>query len=206
MGRFVVLEGGDGAGKDTQIELLRTHLARLGRDTEFVFVRDPGSTDIGVKLREIVLHDKHVSRTAELLMYLAARVQLVEEKIRPALAAGKSVVSNRFDLSTIAYQIYGRERRELLPFVKQMSEYALGGIRPDVLIYLDCPPDIGLIRAKQAGDPDRFEEEKIQFHERVREGYLAHLHEYPEHYSIDATQSVETVHHGVLRALGVSMG
>jgi dTMP kinase len=194
-GRFIVLEGGDGAGKDTQIDLLKKHLG----ETECVFVRDPGSTEIGTKLREIVLHDKRVSRTAELLMYLAARVQLAEEKVRPAIEAGKTVISNRFDLSTIAYQIYGRERLELLSFVKQMSEYALGGVRPDVVILLDCPPEVGLRRAAHAGDLDRFEQEKLAFHERVRAGYHAHIHEYPEHHIMDATQSAEEVHAEIVR-------
>ena len=100
-GTFIVFEGGDGAGKDTQIELLHTKFD----PARFVFVRDPGSTEIGQKLREIVLHDKRIARTAELLIYLAARVQLAEEKIRPALERGINVISNRFDLSTIAYQI-----------------------------------------------------------------------------------------------------
>jgi dTMP kinase len=202
-GRFIVFEGGDGAGKDTQIELLRAELERRGELERYLFVRDPGSTEIGTRLREIVLHDKRVSRTAELLMYLAARVQLAEEKIRPALEAGKVVVSNRFDLSTIAYQIYGRERLELLSFVKQMSEYALGGVRPDMVLLLDCPPDIGLRRAAEAGELDRFEEEKLAFHERVRAGYHAHIVEYPVHHILDATRSREEVHMDVLGALSL---
>jgi dTMP kinase len=202
-GRFIVFEGGDGAGKDTQIEMLRAALAARGALSGYAFVRDPGSTEIGMKLREIVLHDTRVSRTAELLMYLAARVQLAEEKIRPALEQGITVVSNRFDLSTIAYQIYGRERLELLSFVKQMSEYALGGIRPDVVLLLDCPPDVGLARAAKAGDLDRFEAEKRAFHERVRTGYRAHIAEYPAHYVIDATRSKEEVHTEVLRLLAL---
>lgn len=200
-GQFIVFEGGEGAGKDTQIEILRTHLEKQGTLDRYEFVRDPGSTEIGTKLREIVLHDRRVARTAELLMYLAARVQLAEEKIRPALEAGVNVISNRFDLSTIAYQIYGRERLELLPFVKQMSEYALGGVRPDVVVLLDCPPEIGLTRAAQTGAFDRIEEEKLAFHERVRAGYHAHVHEYPAHHIIDATQSQEDVAKTVLRAL-----
>lgn len=198
-GTFIVFEGGDGAGKDTQIAILEAKLD----PAHFIFVRDPGSTDIGQKLREIVLHDKRVARTAELLMYLAARVQLAEEKIRPAIESGVNVISNRFDLSTIAYQIYGRERLELLTFVKQMSEYALGGVRPDIVILLDCPADVGLTRAKNAGELDRFEQEKIAFHERVRAGYHAHIGEYPVHHIIDATQGIDAVHEEVKKALGV---
>lgn len=202
-GQFIVFEGGEGAGKDTQIEILRARIEASNEDVRYIFVRDPGSTEIGTKLREIVLHDKRVARTAELLMYLAARVQLAEEKIRPALDAGVNVISNRFDLSTIAYQIYGRERLELLSFVKQMSEYALGGVRPDTIVLLDCPPEIGLGRASKAGALDRIEEEKIAFHERVRSGYLAHVHEYPKHHIIDAAQSTEAVASEVARALSL---
>jgi dTMP kinase len=202
--RFIVFEGGDGAGKDTQIAMLEKYLVEKGVREQYVFVRDPGSTEIGTQLREIVLHDARVSRTAELLMYLAARVQLAHERIRPALEAGKVVVSNRFDLSTIAYQIYGRERLELLTFVKQMSEYALGGIRPDTVLLLDCPPDVGLRRAKAAGELDRFEEEKLSFHERVRQGYHAHIAEYPEHHIIDATVDVHLVHEQVLNLLHIA--
>lgn len=202
-GTFIVFEGGDGAGKDTQIELLRTRLVEKGCADQYIFVRDPGSTEIGQKLREIVLHDTRVARTAELLMYLAARVQLAEEKIRPAVDAGINVISNRFDLSTIAYQIYGRERLELLSFVKQMSEYALGGVRPDVVVLLDCPSDVGLARASKAGALDRFETEKIAFHERVRVGYQAHIGEYAKHHIIDATQGVDRVHSEICSALGL---
>lgn len=194
-GKFIVFEGGEGVGKDTQIELLRTMLPQ----EQYLFVRDPGSTDIGLALREIVLHDKRVARTAELLMYLAAHVQLVEEKIKPALEAGVHVIANRFDLSTVAYQIYGRERLDQLLFVKQMSEYALGGIRPDILILLDCPPTLGLARTAMAKTFDRIEEEKIAFHERVREGYLKHIGEYPQHFIIDASRSIEVVHEDVVR-------
>lgn len=198
-GTFIVFEGGEGAGKDTQIEMLKANV-----DSEkFLFVRDPGSTEIGTKLREIVLHDTRVARTAELLMYLAARVQLAEEKIRPALEAGIHVVSNRFDLSTIAYQIYGRERLELLTFVKQMSEYALGGIRPDIVILLDCLPEVGLKRTAAIKQLDRFEEEKLPFHERVRAGYLTHITEYKEHHILDASRSLEEVHKEVSNILNV---
>ena len=204
-GRFIALEGGDGAGKDTQVALLASWVEAQGRAAEFLFVRDPGSTEIGQKLRQIVLQDAAVARTTELLIYLAARVQLAEELIRPALAAGKTVVSNRFDLSTIAYQIYGRERLEFLPLVKQMSEFALGGVRPDVVVYLEVPAEVGLARAAKAGALDRFEQEKIAFHERVRVGYRTHLHEYPEHHVIDATGTIDEVHTTIRAALGFTL-
>lgn len=196
-GKFIVIEGGDGAGKDTQIHLLKTELG----EERFVFVKDPGSTDIGQQLREIVLHNDHVSRSAELLIYLAARAQMVDEKIVPALNAGKHVISNRFSQSTVAYQIYGRERTAKYDTIKIMSEFAVGEAHPDLVIYLDCPPQLGLERVKRGEETiDRFEREKIAFHERVREGYRAHLAEY-DHVIIDATKPIEEVFVGVCAAI-----
>ena len=190
IGKFIVIEGGDGAGKDTQIDLLRKEFG----EEKFLFVKDPGSTDIGKQLREIVLYDKHTAPSTEFLIYLAARAQMVEEKVKPALKAGTHVVSNRFDLSTIAYQIYGRERTELLSFFRQVSDFACGGLRPDMLVYLNCLPDIGLQRAAASGEQtDRFEEEKLTFHKRVHDGYKKHLPEY-SHAVIDATQPIEAVY------------
>lgn len=194
-GKFIVIEGGDGAGKDTQIELLQKTLSA----EQFLFVRDPGSTDIGQQLREIVLHHKDVSKPAELLMYLAARVQLAEEKIKPALEKGMHVISNRFDLSTIAYQIYGRERHDLLDFVRKLSNFALGGLSIDLVVLLDCPPEVGLARIA-AKKHDRLEAEKLPFHTRVFEGYRKHIGDYPNAI-VDATKSADTVHAKVLDAV-----
>ena len=193
-----MFEGGDGAGKDTQIELLR---AKVNPD-EYVFVRDPGSTEIGEQLRTLVLFDKRIAKPAEMLMYLAIRAQMVVEKIQPALEAGKIVISNRFDLSTIAYQVYGRERPQHLAFVQKISAFANEDTRPDLVVYLDCPPDIGIARTMAAKKLDRFEEEKITFHERVLAGYKKHITDYP-HVIIDASRSIEDVHADVLRALNV---
>lgn len=198
-GKFIVIEGGDGAGKDTQIELLKGVVS----SEQYLFVRDPGSTDIGEQLRAIVLHDTRVAKTTELLTYLAARAQLVDEKIRPALESGVHVIAHRFDLSTIAYQIYGRERQTLLPFLKNLSDFALGDARPDVMIFLDIDPAEGLRRARQVGEPDRLEAEKLSFHERVREGYLAHIADYKEHHTIDATKSIADIHADIRNILGV---
>ena len=196
-GLFIVLEGGDGSGKDTQVALLQKELA-----AEYLFVRDPGSTEIGTKIREIVLHDERVAYQTELLMYLAARVQLAEECIKPALEKGTHVISQRFDLSTIAYQIYGRERHDLLAFVKDMSAYALGGLVPDLLIFLDCSPEEGIrrVHAMEAA-PDRFEREHIAFHERVYEGYKQHLNDYPHHIVVDARKPKGDVYQDVLQAI-----
>ncbi len=201
-GTFIVIEGGDGAGKDTQIDLLKEVL----NPQQFLFVKDPGSTEIGLALREIVLRDDRVAKTTELLVYLAARAQLVEEKIKPALAEGRHVISNRFDLSTICYQVYGRERLSMLELVRNMSEFARGGISPDLLIFLDCPPEEGLARVlKKDEAPDRFETEKLAFHERVYQAYKKHVHNY-NHVSIDATRPPEVVHADVRAAIDAVVG
>ena len=197
-GKFIVIEGGDGAGKGTQIALLKKELG----EEKYLFVRDPGSTDIGKKIREIVLHDERVSRPTELLMYLAARVQLAEEIIKPTLEKGVHVISHRFDLSTIAYQIYGRERLDLLQFVQQMSEYALGGLVPDLVVFLDCPPEEGIRRVlEMSTTPDRFEREKIAFHQRVYGGYKKHITDYPRNITVDALQKEDEVLKEVLNAI-----
>jgi len=206
-GKFIVIEGGDGAGKDTQIALLKKEFggsaeasAKAGEE-KILFVKDPGGTDIGTNLREIVLHNERVTRSAEFLIYLASRAQLVEEKIKPALKSGKDVISNRFDISTIAYQIYGRERTDMLDLTKRMSDFACGGLRPDLIVFLDCPPELGLRRALLSGEKiDRFEKEKIAFHTRVREGYTKHLPDY-NHVVIDGTRPIQEVFTDVLEAV-----
>lgn len=196
-GKFIVIEGGDGAGKDTQIALLKKEFG----EEHFFFVKDPGSTDIGTEIRQIVLHNELVAKDTELLLLLAARAQMVAEKIIPALEAGKHVISNRFSQSTIAYQIHGRERTDMYDTVKVMSDFACGGLRPDLLVYLDCPPETGLERVRQTEETiDRFEREKIAFHERVRRGYLEHLAEYT-HVNIDALLPIDTVFKRVKEAI-----
>ena len=196
-GKFIVIEGGDGAGKDTQIELLKKELG----EGKFLFVKDPGSTDVGLKLREIVLYGDAVAEKTELLLYLAARVQLAEEKIVPALKEGIHVISNRFDLSTIAYQIYGRKRQDMKEFVEGLSSFALSEAKPDFVVYLDCPVDIGLRRVLKSGEAvDKFENEKLDFHKRVREGYAEALKQY-DHTVIDATLPVDRVFVQVVRAV-----
>lgn len=197
-GKFIVFEGGDGAGKDTQIDLLKSKVSA----DRYVFVRDPGSTVVGEQLRNLVLFDKHIARPTEMLLYLAIRAQMVAEKIIPALEAGKNVVSNRFDLSTIAYQVYGREREQNLDFVRKVSDFANEHVRPDLIVYLDCPPSVGIERTMAAKKIDRFEAEKLAFHERVTAGYKKHLVDYP-HVIIDATRSIEEVHQDVIRALAL---
>lgn len=188
-GKFIVIEGGDGVGKTTQINLLKEKLER----DDVVYVGDPGGTEIGIKIREIVKYNRSLRERAELFLFLASRAQLVEEIIIPALEGGRHVISNRFDLSTIAYQIYGRRRIDELDLIFTISNYARV-VEPDLYIFLDAPTEISITQAKERYErPSRFEQEEIEFHTRVHEGYLKHLKDH-NHEIIDATQSVDAVY------------
>lgn len=202
-GKFVVIEGGDGAGKDTQIELLKQAIGEGG----IIYTRDPGGTAIGLKLREVLQYGENVAQQTEMLLFLASRAQLVQEVIMPSLEKGAHVISNRFDPSTIAYQIYGRERQHLASLVKAVSAYANIDAIPDLVVLLDVSPEVGLERIKQRREKEsRFEKEELAFHERVREGYRAAVKDYPRVEVIDADKSVEEVHAEVLAAVKSVLG
>ncbi len=188
---FVAIEGGEGAGKD----LLTERLRRVCNPSTTVFTREPGGTPTGEKLRAVLLDpETDMGAEEELLVFIAARTALVRQVIRPALAEGKTVISNRFALSTLAYQIYGRERNDLLEFLRQLSERATAGLPPVHYVLLDVPPEIGLRRVKQRNDGEtRFDAEKQAFHERVRAGYLQHYMDTNYGMAIDARQSPEEV-------------
>lgn len=195
-GKFIVIEGGEGAGKDATIDLLKRDL----EGSDIVWVKDPGNTLLGGQLRELVQHGEHLAKEAELFLFLAARAQLVHEIIGPALSSGRHVVSNRFDPSTMAYQVYGRERMELKDTLVHMSQVARGSAVPDLVVLLDVPPEEGLRRAAERKEKTtRFEAEEIAFHKRVREGYLAHLGDYKRGVRIDASRPLREVYEDVRR-------
>jgi dTMP kinase len=192
---FITFEGPDGSGKSTQVRLLAEALEARGHP--LVVTREPGGTRIGNAIRS-VLHDRaHVemSARAEALLYNAARAQLVDEVIRPALDGGKVVVCDRFADSTLAYQGYGYGRDLVL--LRQLIDFATGGLKPDLTILLDIDPAAGL-RRKQ-GDAteewNRMEDKALAFHRAVHAGYLDLARQEPERWLVvDATQTVETVH------------
>ncbi len=184
-GLFIAFEGGEGAGKSTQVQRLADVLrVRYGR--EVVVTREPGGSWLGCRLRELVLgkevpaveDGKLVARRvgsginprAELLMYLADRAQHVGEVIVPALNAGRVVISDRHAGSSIAYQGAGRGFGELM--VRQLSAFATGSLQPDLTVLLDVAPEVGLARAARRGDGNRFEAEELAFHDRVRASFL----------------------------------
>lgn len=200
--RFVTFEGGDGTGKTTQIRALESYLVQRGRAC--VVTREPGDTSLGKLIRQILLEvgDHEVAPSTELFLYLADRAQHVSEIIRPALAAGKIVLCDRFTDSTLAYQGYGRGID--LKLLQQLNDLADAGVRPDLTFLLDCPVALGLSRTSQrqseAGQPreDRFEREKVEFHEKIRAGFLDLARAEPARFRvIDAAQSVETVWHDI---------
>ncbi len=171
-GKFVVFEGGEGSGKDTVIAAIREKYADRN---DLVFTREPGGTLAGENIRAFLMARKSqgMDAKAELFLFLAARAQLLAEVIIPALCTGKVVVCNRFSLSTIAYQGYGRELRAFLPFLYEAQTFLVGQWDPDITIFLDVSPRVGLARVCGRGEEmTRFDEEDTAFHERVRTGFL----------------------------------
>lgn len=172
-GRFIVIEGLEGAGKSTVCRLVAQLLAQAGI-TEVLQTREPGGTQLGEQLRVLIqqgLPDEPLQASAELLLLYAARVQLVEQVIKPALAQGAWVVGDRHDLSTQAYQGGGRGIADHL--LNSLRAAVLGAFRPDLTLYLDISPAQGLQRVAQRGALDRMEQESLSFFERVRARYLA---------------------------------
>lgn len=197
-GKFIVFEGGDGSGKTTIVERLKNEFP------DFVYTQDPGGTALGEHVRTLLMSEdtKNIDVRAELLLFLASRAQLVSEVIRPALESGKNVISNRFALSSIAYQIYGRERPELLPLYHSVSDIILEGVRPEATILLDVTPEVGIARVhSRPEEPTRFDLEAIAFHERVRDGYKKHIAEFGTPFIIDSDKPLEEVWQSTKKAV-----
>jgi dTMP kinase len=163
---FITLEGGEGVGKTTQQALLAERLQREGYAC--LCTREPGGTALGRALREILLHGDPLTPLAELFLYAADRAEHVQKCILPALAAGQVVVCDRFTDSTLAYQGYGRGLD--LQQVRQLNHLATGGLQPHLTLWLDLPPEVGLART---GLADRLEQERLEFHRRVHQGFQA---------------------------------
>jgi dTMP kinase len=191
-GTLITIEGGEGGGKSTQIGRLHDYLIEQGHAV--IVTREPGGTPIAERIRDLLLdpdNDDLVSM-AELLLYEAARAQHVGELILPALHSGTIVLCDRFYDSTVAYQGAGRH---IAPTdVETLNNLATCGLEPDITILFDLPPKEGLKRAKGDTVGDRIEKEAIEFHERVREGYLKLAEENPERiHTIDALKSIDEV-------------
>ncbi len=189
-GLFITFEGPDGAGKSTQIGRLTDYLVSMGMDT--VLTREPGGTEIGEKIRELILDPQHqeMAHLTEALLYAASRAQHVAEKIRPALNAGKTVICDRFMDSSMAYQGYGRKLGEK---VRTINEIAVEGLVPDLTFLLLVDPDEGKKRIS-SGTLDRLEMEEMSYHRDVYRGYLELAARYPERiFRIDGSRGIAEI-------------
>lgn len=194
-GKLISFEGSEGSGKSTQITRLAAHLQKLNRDV--VSVREPGGTEIGEQIRNLIVHNSRgdeMCAETELLLFTAARAQLVREVIVPALKRGAIVLSDRFLDSSTVYQGIGRNLA--LDPVHQINRFAVGTVMPDLTIVIDVPTEVSLARIRQrASDvPDRMERQNIDFYNKVREGYLVLAKEMPERFAvIDGTKGEDFV-------------
>lgn len=191
-GKFITVEGGEGVGKSSNIEFIANTLREKGIDC--VVTREPGGTPLAEEIREVLIQrrEEKVCPDTELLLMFAARAQHLNAKIIPALEAGKWVVCDRFTDATYAYQSGGRG----LPSEKvaNLETFVQGALRPDVTLLLDAPIEVGMARASKRAALDRFEEEKVDFFNRVRNNYLGRAKADPERFVIlDASQSLEDV-------------
>jgi dTMP kinase len=177
--RFIVFEGGDGSGKSTQARSLNQRMRR--RDIPVLLTREPGGTPAGESIRRWLKGQRNFQPMSELLLFEAARSQLVESVIRPGLNAGTTVICDRYTASTVAYQGYGRGLD--LGLIRQLNQMATGGLAPDLTVLLDLPPQVGLSRRGAAGS-DPFESAPQEFQSRVREGYLAQAAEDPKRWLV----------------------
>ena len=189
--KFITLEGGEGAGKSTSRDFIVSLLEE--QNIPFIQTREPGGTPIGETLRDVLLSKEGTapSVTAELLMVFAARAQHLHEVIEPALRDGKWVLCDRFTDATYAYQGYGRGFE--LGQIEALETLVQRGRHPDLTILFDIDPRLGMTRARQRAELDRFEEEHMEFFDRVREGYLTRAKNEARFRIIDASQSIDLV-------------
>ena len=189
-GLFLTIEGPDGSGKSTQIGFITEFLQSRGYET--VLTREPGGTQIGEKIRDIILdkENREMDSMTETMLYAASRAQHVAHIIKPALEAGKAVICDRFVDSSIAYQGYGRKLGDSVTYI---NEYAIMGCVPDITFLMKIPPDRSMDRIT-SGSRDRLELEKMEFHRRVYEGYMELEKLYPARITgIDAGRSIEEI-------------
>ena len=190
-GLFIVMEGPDGSGKTTQINLLKEYLEEAGY--ECLITREPGGTVIGEEIRQLILNPEHkeMSPVTEMLLYAASRAQLVHEVIGPALEEGKIVISDRFVDSSIVY--HGIARKLGISTVSAVNAPGIGIYRPDGIFFIDLSEAEGLRRKKEQKNLDRMEQEGIDFHHMVSEGYRKVLSGRPEVMKIDGGRSIDTI-------------
>jgi dTMP kinase len=195
---FITLEGPEGSGKSTQIKRLAKRLEDLGYPV--ITTREPGGTSIGDQIRHVLvrMENKELHPRTEILLFLAARAQLVEQLIKPALQDGKIILCDRYGDSTLAYQGYGHGLD--LEKLRQMLDFATDHLKPDLTILLDLDVKMGLMRKKAEDEWNRLDAYEVLFHERVREGYQKLAGEEPERWRIvDASQGIDAVQDDLYR-------
>jgi dTMP kinase len=198
MSLFITFEGIEGCGKTTQARLLYEYLVKTRRSV--VLTEEPGGTEIGIKLRKLLLDkdQENIHPLTELFLYNAGRVQHVMEKLKPLLKEGYIVICDRFMDSTFAYQGYGRGIE--IDIIKRLDEIARQGLKPDITFLLDIEPEIGLRRHSSIKELDRLERESLEFHRAVRMGYLEIARQEPERFRIiKAEQPIEEIHGLILK-------
>lgn len=192
LGKFIVIEGLEGAGKSTAVATIVDVLAH--HDVRCITTREPGGTAIGEQLRTIIKNPQYTNildDKTELLLLYAARIQLLKEVIMPALHQGIWVIADRFELSTFAYQGGGRGLDVNL--IKQLSAFVVADFKPNLTLYLDVAPEAGMQRARARGEMDRIEQQEIEFFKRVQQHYLELTRNEPNTVRIDAQQSLSEV-------------
>ena len=191
MSLFITFEGPEGSGKTTQARLLVEYLQARGYPV--LYTREPGGTEISEQIRQVILsaRNKAMQSEAEVLLFSAARAQIVAELIRPALAGGKIVICDRYADSTMAYQGYGLGLD--LDALRAITRFATGGLVPERTFYVDVPVEVGLAR-RQRGEMNRLDQKEVAYHTRVRNGYLALIQAEPHRFIvIDGSQTIEQV-------------
>lgn len=200
-GLFITLEGTEGSGKSTQITVIKAHMEAKGH--KVVCLREPGGTPIAEEIRTLLKtprKDDNMCDKTELLLMYAARAQLVETVIKPLLSAGTDVICDRHDLSTVAYQGGGRGMN--MDDINAIRKVVLGNFRPDLTIIIDVDPKIGMQRARNRGELDRFELSQIDFFERVRNTYLEYAKTHQDFVSVvDGHKEISAVSHDVIACL-----
>jgi dTMP kinase len=207
-GKLISFEGSEGSGKSTQVSLLAARLEKTGR--EVVTTREPGGTEIGEQIRNIIVHNSRgdeMCAETELLLFTAARAQVVREVIAPALVRGAIVLSDRYLDSSTVYQGIGRNLAA--DPVSMINRFAVGNVMPDLTVVIDVPTEIGLARIRQrASDlPDRMERENIEFYKKIREGYLVLARGMPGRFVVvDGTLSQDAIEKKVWAAVKERLG
>ncbi len=199
-GKFITFEGCDGCGKSTQLKLLSEHLAK--ENVPHIFTREPGGGKISEAIREILLNGKNTEMTddCEALLYAAARMQHLADRVEPALAEGKLVVCDRYVDSSLAYQAYARGLG--VDFIAQINGQALKKYRPDVTIFIDLTPEAAFLRKHGADENDRLEQAGMAFHRRVYEGYKTLAAQEPDRIAVvDGNKTPQEIFADVLQIL-----